>query len=266
MAYGTPTDPVGGTVITVSFAVSNILDPIRWLRLMTGNADPPGSAYVVVSTSTTGTSWQKIPTDALADLGVTAAKLSAGAGSSGQLLGMVGTALGWFSPLSLAVSSANTATNASNVTTTIGGVSLASYNAPSASLAADASSLGGHLAALYALLASPAFTGIPTRNGQTVPMYKVGLYAGGGGGFVNKPTGFVPTFVGLYGTNGTASVIVLMRSSTSNQNVRLAGTSGTSLSIAPCASTGLDGSDGFNVGNADFADTSGYSYYWIALG
>lgn len=66
MAYGTVVDPVGGTVITVSYAVTNILDPIRWLRLLTGNADPPGSNYVVVSTGPSGTSWQKIPADALA--------------------------------------------------------------------------------------------------------------------------------------------------------------------------------------------------------
>jgi hypothetical protein len=67
MAYGTPTDPVGGTVITVAYAVSNLLDPIRWLRLMTGNADPPGSSYVVVSSSTSATSWAKLPDDAMAN-------------------------------------------------------------------------------------------------------------------------------------------------------------------------------------------------------
>lgn len=74
MAYGTPSDPVSGTVITVAYAVSNLLDPIRWLRLMTGNADPPGSSYVVVSDSTTGTTWKKVPADALA-AGVAAANL-----------------------------------------------------------------------------------------------------------------------------------------------------------------------------------------------
>lgn len=78
MAYGSPTDPVGGTVITVAYAQVNILDPVRWLRLMTGNADPPGSSYVVVSDSTTGTTWRKIPTDALADGAVTSVKLAAG--------------------------------------------------------------------------------------------------------------------------------------------------------------------------------------------
>ncbi len=74
MAYGTPTDPVGGTVITVAWAQANVMIPIRWLRLMTGNADPPGSSYVVVSDSTTGTTWRKIPTDAIADLSITTAK------------------------------------------------------------------------------------------------------------------------------------------------------------------------------------------------
>lgn len=78
MAYGTPSDPVAGTVITVAWAVANVLTPIRWLRLLTGNADPPGSSYVVVSDSTTGTTWRKIPTDAIADLAVTAGKLAAG--------------------------------------------------------------------------------------------------------------------------------------------------------------------------------------------
>lgn len=90
MAYGTPADPVGGTVITVAYAVSNLLNPIRWLRLLTGNADPPGSSYVVVSDSTTGTTWRKVPADALA-AGVAVANLGytpvnkAGDGMSGNL-------------------------------------------------------------------------------------------------------------------------------------------------------------------------------------
>lgn len=66
MAYGTPANPVGGTVITVAYATANILDPIRWLRLLTGNADPPGTNYVVVSTSTSGTVWAKLSGDTFA--------------------------------------------------------------------------------------------------------------------------------------------------------------------------------------------------------
>lgn len=56
-AYGTPTDPVTGTVITVAYAIANLLNPIRALRALTGGADPPGTGYVVESTSTSATSW-----------------------------------------------------------------------------------------------------------------------------------------------------------------------------------------------------------------
>jgi hypothetical protein len=79
MAYGTPADPVGGTVITVSYAVSNILDPLRWIRLLTGNADPPGTAYIVASTSTSGTQWQKVTNDLIADGVIDARTIAAGA-------------------------------------------------------------------------------------------------------------------------------------------------------------------------------------------
>lgn len=57
VAFGTPTDPTPGTVITSAFAVANFLDPIRALRAFTGGADPPGSGYVVESSSTSATSW-----------------------------------------------------------------------------------------------------------------------------------------------------------------------------------------------------------------
>lgn len=78
MPYGTPTDPVAATVITVAYAVANILNPIRWLRQMTGNADPPGSDYVVRSTSTTATVWSKVTTDLLDTAAVTNTKILAG--------------------------------------------------------------------------------------------------------------------------------------------------------------------------------------------
>jgi hypothetical protein len=79
MAWTNPVNPVGGTVITVTYAVTNILEPLRWLRLMTGNADPPGTAYVAISDSVSAVTWKKIPTDAIADGAVTSAKLFAGA-------------------------------------------------------------------------------------------------------------------------------------------------------------------------------------------
>ena len=71
MAWSAPVDPVGGTVITVAYAVSNILDPLRHLRIMTGNADPPASSYVPLSSSTTAVAWSKVTADALAANAVT---------------------------------------------------------------------------------------------------------------------------------------------------------------------------------------------------
>jgi hypothetical protein len=57
MPWTPPSDPVTSTVITVAYAVANLLTQLRWLRGMTGNADPPGSSYVVVSDTTATTSW-----------------------------------------------------------------------------------------------------------------------------------------------------------------------------------------------------------------
>lgn len=73
MAYGTPTDPVGGTVITVAYAVANFLDPIRALRAFTGGSDPPGSNYWLRSTSTSAVSWVDRAVEVLAALGFTPA-------------------------------------------------------------------------------------------------------------------------------------------------------------------------------------------------
>lgn len=84
MAYGTPTNPVAGTVITVAYAIANILDPIRALRANTGAADPPAANRVAVSTGVGGpTSWQQIQTDTIGDRQVTGIKLAAN--SVGQL-------------------------------------------------------------------------------------------------------------------------------------------------------------------------------------
>lgn len=77
MAYGTPTDPVAGTVITVAYAVANLLDPIRQLRANTGGADPPAANRVAVSTGVGGpTTWQQVPTDAILDAAVTDVKMA----------------------------------------------------------------------------------------------------------------------------------------------------------------------------------------------
>lgn len=85
MAYGTPADPVSGTVITVSYAVANLLNPIRWLRQLTGGSDPPGSGYVVASTSTALTNWQKVTNDLLATDAVDGRVIAALAVGNGEL-------------------------------------------------------------------------------------------------------------------------------------------------------------------------------------
>lgn len=71
MAYGTPTDPVAGTVITVAYIVANVLDPIRALRAFTGGADPPGSNYWLRSNSTSSVSWVTRATEVLSAIGYT---------------------------------------------------------------------------------------------------------------------------------------------------------------------------------------------------
>jgi hypothetical protein len=79
MVWTAPVAPVAGTVITVAWATANVVATQNWLRLMAGNADPPGSNYVVVSSTPTTTAWDKVRTDTIADNAVTAAKLASGA-------------------------------------------------------------------------------------------------------------------------------------------------------------------------------------------
>jgi hypothetical protein len=58
VAWTDPVDPVSNTVITVAYAVANLLTQTRWLRILTGGTDPPGTGYVVTSDSVSGTSWK----------------------------------------------------------------------------------------------------------------------------------------------------------------------------------------------------------------
>lgn len=75
MAWSSPITPVSGTVITVAWAVTSVVDPVNWLRTLTGGGDPPAANRVVVSASTSSTNWSQVPTDALADGGVTDVKM-----------------------------------------------------------------------------------------------------------------------------------------------------------------------------------------------
>jgi hypothetical protein len=58
MPWSPPVSPTPGTTILVAYATANIVNPILWLRLMTGAADPPGTGYVVTSDSAGATSWK----------------------------------------------------------------------------------------------------------------------------------------------------------------------------------------------------------------
>jgi hypothetical protein len=71
MAYGTPANPVAGTVITVAYAIANLLDPIRALRAFTGGTDPPGTGYVVTSDSVGATTWKTVVSVVLGAIGYT---------------------------------------------------------------------------------------------------------------------------------------------------------------------------------------------------
>lgn len=75
MAWSSPITPVSGTVITVAWAVTSVVDPINWLRALTGGADPPAANRVVVSLSTSTSAWVQVPTDAIADGAVTDVKM-----------------------------------------------------------------------------------------------------------------------------------------------------------------------------------------------
>jgi hypothetical protein len=268
MAYGTPADPVGGTVITVAYAVTNLLDPIRWLRILTGNADPPGSSYVVVSTSTTGTSWQKVPSDAiapgaittvlLADLGVTAGKLSPGVGTAGYLLGMAGAALAWLNPATLSVASAvnaTTATNAVNATT--------ATNAVNATTAGHASTADSATSATTATNAGNVTTSIGGVAIASYPKYVSSSYAGNNAGSRAISPGFVCKFVALYWTSGGLLKHAILTSTTAANNmVHIQGSPGinTPALVAACDAAG------FVVGASDDTNTSGITYGYVAFG
>jgi hypothetical protein len=73
MAWSTPTAPTAGTTITVSWATTNLIDNLSWLRRLTGNADPTAANQVLVSSGTTLAAWGTLPDAAMAVQKVTRA-------------------------------------------------------------------------------------------------------------------------------------------------------------------------------------------------
>jgi hypothetical protein len=121
MPWSAPVSPTPGTTILAAYATANIVNPILWLRLMTGAADPPGSGYLVTSDSAGATTWKTgiaaigavlgyTPVNKAGDTGIgdltstgTISALGLVAGANGIVAGVGGiTTTGPFSPASYA--------------------------------------------------------------------------------------------------------------------------------------------------------------------
>lgn len=83
MVWNTPVTPVPGQVITTAWAQGTIIDNLAHLRVMTGNADPPGTGYVPRSTSSTGVLWQNYDGDLATKMNIASTATSTiGAGTN----------------------------------------------------------------------------------------------------------------------------------------------------------------------------------------
>jgi len=71
MPWAAPVVPIAGTVITVAYATGNIVNPINWLRQMTGGADPGLANRALISSGPTTTTWGLLPDIAMATQKVT---------------------------------------------------------------------------------------------------------------------------------------------------------------------------------------------------
>jgi hypothetical protein len=108
MPWLPPVSPTPGTTILVAYATANIVNPILWLRLMTGAADPPGTGYVVTSDSTGATSWKTGIAAIGAVLGYTPVNKAGDTGIGDLTSDGTISALGW-SPVRTASSPVRTA-------------------------------------------------------------------------------------------------------------------------------------------------------------
>jgi hypothetical protein len=121
MPWSAPVSPTPGTTILAAYATANIVNPILWLRLMTGAADPPGTGYMVTSDSAAATTWKTgiaaigavlgyTPVNKAGDTGIgdltstgTISALGLVAGANGIVAGAGGiTTTGPFAPASYA--------------------------------------------------------------------------------------------------------------------------------------------------------------------
>lgn len=65
MPWTPPASPIANTIITVAWANSSVVNPITWLRSMTGGVDPWAANLALYSTGPSATSWGKLPDEVL---------------------------------------------------------------------------------------------------------------------------------------------------------------------------------------------------------
>lgn len=235
-AYGTPTDPVSGTIITVAYAVANFLNPIRALRAFTGGADPPGSGYVVTSDSVSATTWKTTIAVVAAAIGYTPLNKAGdtitpgGLNIAGALVIGGSTTAGAINAGAISGSSLVSAGAVSIGGTTTAGVinagaisgSTGTFSAALSALSgaftnavtAASATLSGALSAASAAISGNAtvggtlgvtgiatFTAQPLVGAEIISRVKVGSYVGNGGSGVSIAVGFAPKLVVLTWTS-----------------------------------------------------------------
>lgn len=272
MAWTNPIDPVTNTVITVAYAVANLLTQIRWLRIMTGNADPSGSNQVVVSSSTSATAWGQVPTDAVANLAITTGKLANATITQAKL---ANDAVGTAQLINANVTEAKLAdlavTTNKLANTTITQGKMANSSVGTAQLI-DANVTEAKLADLNVTtgkLAAAAVT--PAKLDRAYARYAAGTYTGNGASNRQITTGFACSFVVLtwVNTGSGSSGQVTMLSTADNTSIIWANTSGTTAIFSVAGTSKLHGSDGFQVDAAGInavGNVSGETYRYAAFG
>jgi len=244
MAWTTPADPVGGTVITTPWAITNVTNNLRWLRLLCGNADPPGTDYVAVSSGPSATAWGKVTSTvmavgaAVANIGYTPAN-KAGDTFTGAVAVPSLTATASISAVTLAAGAGGISTTRSdgNSIQTPGGISAGG------GIAATGQVSGGSFGAIHSVAGIAADGAISTANTGSNSLVAAGGASIGGalgvGGAISV-TGGNGISAGQYvstvgGGTGIAPFVVSSSALVDNLNVLLH--NGARASVSPSAGT-----------------------------
>lgn len=97
---GVPATPTAHTNITVPFYVTNVQEPLLHIRAMLPDAASSNLALISTAGGDDPTAtWKQVPTEAIADLAITTAKINANAVTSGKLASGVAVANLGFTPV-----------------------------------------------------------------------------------------------------------------------------------------------------------------------